>query len=233
MKRSAGYMTPKSPVTRSYATKRSRTPARGRRRAKGTGVVSFPFYGFPTKLKVRHKYVDTVNLSGTAGALVAYQFRCNGMYDPDYTGTGHQPLYFDQLTGIYNHYTVTKAWLRITVLPTSTSPMLFNVFQNDDITITPSTLEARTEQTTGKTVSVIPGTSTRPIYLKYDAYKTFGGSLLANDNLQGSASADPTEQSIWSCTLQSPDLTVATKATIFVEILYEAIWDELKDVAGS
>jgi hypothetical protein len=61
-------------------------------------------------MKRTFNYTDTVTLSSTSGALVQKQFRLNSLFDPDLTGTGHQPRYFDQLcggAGPYSKYRVT------------------------------------------------------------------------------------------------------------------------------
>lgn len=58
-----------------------------------------PDYGYPDKLVTNLRYVDTVNLTGGAGVVGANVFRMNGLFDPDYSGVGHQPYYFDQLCG--------------------------------------------------------------------------------------------------------------------------------------
>jgi hypothetical protein len=41
-------------------------------------------------------------------------FRLNSLYDPDYTGAGHQPYFFDQIAGIYNRYRVNACTVDIT-----------------------------------------------------------------------------------------------------------------------
>jgi hypothetical protein len=38
-------------------------------------------------------------------------FRVNGLYDPDQTGTGAQPVYFDQWMALYNRYRVLGMWI--------------------------------------------------------------------------------------------------------------------------
>lgn len=62
----------------------------------------------PMRLKM--KYTDGVLLSTTTGIGVAtYAFRCNSLFDPDQTGTGHQPYRFDQLAAIFQRYRVLKS----------------------------------------------------------------------------------------------------------------------------
>lgn len=67
----------------------------------------------PDRLYVTLKYNDRIVLNQTTSGSVAFHgFRLNGLHDPDYTGVGHQPLYYDQLVnslegnGLYHKYRV-------------------------------------------------------------------------------------------------------------------------------
>lgn len=45
------------------------------------------------------------------------QFRLNSLYDPDYTGVGDQPKYFDQMSLIYLRYIVYKVDVTLQFAP--------------------------------------------------------------------------------------------------------------------
>lgn len=47
------------------------------------------------------------------GLLGSYVFQLNGLYDPNITGAGHQPLGFDQLMLMYEHGTVIGAQAKV------------------------------------------------------------------------------------------------------------------------
>lgn len=57
---------------------------------------------------MKHVYVDNYKLDNTGGTTVAatQQFRLNSLYDPDFTNTGHQPYYYDQIAALYAEYCV-------------------------------------------------------------------------------------------------------------------------------
>ncbi len=84
------------------------------------------------------RYVDTISIdSGTT--IASHVFAANGLFDPDITGTGHQPLMFDEYTLLYNRYRVISSKCKVTPVGTTTSnliPGLYGVFGDHDVTLT-------------------------------------------------------------------------------------------------
>lgn len=195
-----------------------------------------PKTGFPKQLRIRHRYVDNITLVSTTGALASQSFRCNGMFDPDYTSTGHQPLYFDQLSAIYNHFTVlnSKITVKFYTVTSAVVPMSVAMFINDDATVTPSGPAAQAEQSSAR-FGMVPGGANQQLTLtsKWSATQAFGPGALSDPNLQGNSAGDPTEQQLWSIQARSADL--ASTQTLYAQVLieYDAVWQELKDIAGS
>lgn len=240
MKRSATIpLTQQTTITRSgtsrtYGSKRSRATTSSRKPTYQTAsMVRFSGYGFPEKLQVKHRYFEYTALAAAAGSKQVSQYRCNGMYDPNHSGTGHQPLYFDQLAAVYDHFTVLRSYLKLTVSTSSSNPQQVVVYINDDTTVTPSSIETCAEQSTAKYCVISNATASKTFYIPWDAKRTFGGSILANDNLQGTAAADPVEQSLFTIAAQAVDVAQPTSVLMNVEIVYTAVWDELKDIASS
>nr|UOF80369.1 capsid protein [Cressdnaviricota sp.] len=64
--------------------------------------------GVPTHLFTKLKYSDIYSLTGTT-APTQQVWRINSLHDPDLTGTGHQPYYYDQLTAMWDAYRVYGA----------------------------------------------------------------------------------------------------------------------------
>lgn len=57
----------------------------------------------------------TPDTLGSGGSNVWF-FSANSLFDPDVTGTGHQPMYFDNYSAIYNRYKVNWAQITVTVI---------------------------------------------------------------------------------------------------------------------
>lgn len=65
----------------------------------------------PPSICTRHRYVERLTLSnenttGITGSEIA--FRLGSLYDPNFSGAGHQPWGFDQMAAIYQQYQVYK-----------------------------------------------------------------------------------------------------------------------------
>lgn len=193
--------------------------------------------GFPKKMMMTHRYDEIITLVSTTGVMTAVNFAANGMYDPNITGTGHQPLYFDQMGAIYDHYCVIGSKVEFTVIPAtnSTVPIKFAAFVNDDTSTTPNTPEAISEESLAKSILLLPQNSTVPHKrtLKWSARKMFGKGVLANTSLQGTTSANPSELSVYTFVLQAADAASTVTAYIDVRVTYIAIWKELADIGQS
>lgn len=72
--------------------------------------------GFPETYRTTLVYNEGITIDPAAGGTAYYSFNANSLYDPNYTGTGHQPLYYDNLTAIYGRWRVRKCYITVTVL---------------------------------------------------------------------------------------------------------------------
>jgi len=79
-------------------------------RRSDTRPIGFPF---PSTSRVHLRYVDVVPLVSTVGAMAKFSYYTNGLYDPQVSVGGHQPMGWDQGIGYYNNAVVLKS--RITV----------------------------------------------------------------------------------------------------------------------
>lgn len=194
--------------------------------------------GLPQKVMVKHKYVETFNSSLTAGQLKAFAWRANGMYAPSLLTGGHQPMYFDQYSALYNHFCVigSKALITISHISEADNPHTFRIcaFLDDNNTLSATSLDGVAEATQARRSKHVVAEQGTPTYVKstFSAKRVFGGSILGNKALTGTAAADPTELSYHVLAMEAtPTLTANFVCT--VEIEYIAIWTELKEVAQS
>lgn len=89
-------------------------------------------------------FVTDISLNPTPSTLGApfnniYQFSGNNLYDPNTTGIGHQPMYFDNLMLVYQRYRVNFAQICVTVVnhavnTTTTPNYAYKLFISRDAT---------------------------------------------------------------------------------------------------
>lgn len=119
------------PYKKKYNKKRA--PRRGRkypryRSPNMQGHVS----GMPLTRTAHMRYCEQLTLQSTFGTLTNHRFRANGIFDPDQTGGGHQPMGHDQWAELYNHYVVIGAKINVTAtLRGSTDKMAVGIFLDD------------------------------------------------------------------------------------------------------
>lgn len=81
---------------------------------------------FKDNLTTMFPYVDNKLISFASGVPTIQVYRLNSLYDPDYTGVGSQPMYFDNLLGAnsgtapYNNYKVISVKYRFDITNANT-----------------------------------------------------------------------------------------------------------------
>lgn len=154
-------------------------------------------------------YYDTFTVSTGAGSAGTYIFSTNGAYDPNITGTGHQPMAFDQLMLSFEHYVVTRSKLTVSFKATSTT----------NTTCVAISLNASTTPVTAYSTLLENGIIVKDrlgMYPYEGAVKSlsmpcnvarFGDvtDLLDNPYYEGSVASNPTEQSYYHVSAWNPD----------------------------
>jgi len=205
---------------------------KGSKTPKRVYVVKSLSYPFPKIYECTMRYDSVVARAITAGAYQNYLFCCNGLFDPDLTGTGTSVLYFAQLAAIYDHYTVISS--TITVEPTAgntNTNTVIALYQDDDTSV-PTTLQTALQRPGSTSVTNNFAISKCPkLYSSWSAASTFGNTQPWTDpDLQGTLTANPTEQTVF--VISAEDQVPATFALLYnVKITYYVRWEELKTIS--
>lgn len=172
--------------------KRYAKKKRGSYRRKKAVIRKSPM---PTKFVTKMRYCERFTVDPTTGGLAAaYVFRANGLYDPNMTGTGHQPRGFDQLMAMYDHFVVLGSKITVT----------FNLWNTEayNCVVGICLKDQATTQADANNYLEAGDNSYRAISTKTGQAtitKTFNNkflgrsSPLSDPQLKGSTTADPTE----------------------------------------
>lgn len=189
--------------------------------------------GFPPTMLFTHRYHEQIVGQSVSTGITTYKFSTNGLYDPNITGTGHQPLYFDQLDLIYNHYRVlaSKITWRVIGIASNAVGVRCCAYVDDDNSAPPS-FAAIVEHRTGQVKYLNPDPSSQVIFQQRWTIDEYFPRQKFDDALKGSAAANPTEQSYYTLAISSDGVDTVS-VSFLVEIEYFTEWSELKTTAQS
>ncbi len=189
-------------------------------------------FGFPDRLLTRLRYFDTVGLTSTTGSLAHHVFRVNSTFDPDQTGTGHQPLYRDVYAGVYDFYAVVSARAIIQFVNPTTSSFFVSVTVEDDAT-PPTTATSLAEKSHGQSFLLTPLTgskSTCEFIVPWSCAKYLNIDPFSSYAYKAAVGANPVELSYIAVSAATTDSSTATIA-FSIKLEQEVLWSELSTQA--
>jgi len=221
------------------ATKRARLwPKAMSKKKKKTSVTELtviPRGPFPRRLRNTVVYEDTISISMASGTSTPFRCALNGLYDPNISGVGHQPMYFDQLMGIYKHYHVISSKTTISPASVSANQYMYVFHESDDSTVVYSAYNA--ERPGAVTLCGMGAyLSGKTLVYRYSSFKTFGKESITDPELQGNATANPSELSYGHLTvIPIPASGTPTETIPFrIRMEFYVEWSELyTDLNGS
>lgn len=177
---------------------------------------------FPARTTKKLRYATSASLSCSAvGVVTGRVYSANGLFDPDVTGVGHQPMGFDQMMLSYDHYYVTASKIEVLFKNISATTINVAIRTDADTVITSSadtllesgmllteTLEAKSTYGSAKRLqSAI-------------SIRKFQGvdDVLDVVELRGTVAANPVEGSFFHVVCWDPTLN---GGTVSVEVVME------------
>jgi hypothetical protein len=182
--------------------------------------------------KTTFSYIDYISINPGTGTPDTFQFSCNGLFAPSITSAGHQPRGYDQIKGLFDHYTVVASTIKITFSALGTQsasfPVVCGVLVSDDNTVETDQILACENRKSSWTV--LPANDeSRTLYMDFDSKKYFGLSW-KDDSYKGSINANPADQAFYQVFCQPISAVDPQPINAVVEIIYHAVWTEPANV---
>lgn len=187
-------------------------------------------------------YEQDYKLSHATGAKQDYFFFANSLFDPNSTGTGHQPMGFDQMMLFYEHYCVTRAKLLVEFINDDAAAKVGVYLSPDAVSSTDVSKAIENGLIKTKVIDsdvAAGGTGQRVTRMEIDVDiakylgKRSAQDLIDDSECRGSATASPTEGVYFGVT--GWGFPVANQMTVFfaVTIAFDAWFIEPRKLASS
>lgn len=226
--------------------RRKYAPRRRFKRRYKRSLYSLPLTGFAKSKIVKLRYAEEFTLDAGLGGIVSYVFTANGMYDPNITGTGHQPSGFDQNMLFYDHYTVVGSKCRAKFFDANGAngiPAYFDILLTDNGS-TAGTFSNAAELIESRFAhgSSMKAIGTERNYNGVSPWRTVNFSakkffrkkaLIGASQYRGDAGSNPSEQAFFEVTAASIAANNPDPMTMLVVIDYIAVLTEPKNIASS
>lgn len=181
-------------------------------------------FGFPKKIITILRYAEFQQTTSTSGGINTYIYRMNGPFDPDLTGSGHQPLYWDQFTPVYQNYRVLGSKINVEWSPQTPDDGSYGPFV---VGITGSTSSSSlgtlysTRMEMNDSVHDFMGTEegNRSLWLNYSPERSLGRPA-GDDTVGALVTTTPTQQyfaHVWMADVRG----TATSSVVFHRVMIE------------
>ena len=162
-------------------------------------------------------YVETVQYSDPNA--IHHEWNANSINDPNRSGTGHQPMYFDQYISVYQRWLVYASTVKMEIVNLSAGSL--GVVMIPASILTPiNDIGKLQEQNYSRSILVANfGDNKGRLSLSMTTRK-IRGETVSDDDFSGSLQNPPSRQWFWITTLQNADPTVPVLATIKYSFTY-------------
>ncbi len=192
----------------------------------------------PDIFHVRLKYVSNNTLVTAAATTLGHVFTMNGLFDPDVTGAGAQPLGFDQWMAFYAKYRVISSSITVRANNLRTvEPVMLNLVPSRDSALLTDVSEiAEQPYSTKKIMSPRAGGNDTVRLNNHLSIAKFAGIRSVNYDTQysGNSSTNPDRPFFWQVYFTVVDgVGLEINATFQTEIVYTVELYNRNPLSGS
>lgn len=191
-----------------------------------TGMV-----GLPDSVRVALKYSQIVAFTGSA-APAAQTFAINSLFDPDFSGTGHQPSFFDFWSSAYSRYCVLGASAILWIENETTTNTGANfACCYSDVNVSAQNTEFITESNRSKSGVVGPAGSmnVKKVVMPAITMAQLMGqpAVEPDDNMYAAVSASPTDPGYMVFRVSASDSASTITVRVKFTILFDAVFKDV------
>ena len=187
----------------------------------------------PFRRRAKLTYHESSALSITTGSgpgvAGTYVFTANGLFDPNFTGAGHQPLGFDQWMVMYDHYTVHSCTISVIWATSAVGPLMVSISRSASSTGITDVI--RLVENGNINYQMLPVGAVQTVYSKQEMSMDMAKFVGVDDvfdmsELRGTSAANPAENAYFHLSVWSPFVVTQLTATATVVLEFDATFTE-------
>lgn len=191
---------------------------------------------FAQRYITKMKYCEAVNIASTGPQV--YRWNLNSVFDPNRSGTGHQPYGHDSLTPIYNRYRVISCSYVISGVDTAGRYIQIAALPaNEEATISSLTVSEIRENPRARYITQAPNASLKMLKGYVSLPSLMGrnkAQYMADDRFQATAGSSPSEAAVLNVFAQDlADGLNTINTTLNLTLTYTVEWFDVKQLGQS
>jgi hypothetical protein len=192
--------------------------------------------GYPPSVTIRLRYSELLQFA----ASVPYKidaWRGNSCFDPNYSGGGHQPHYFDQYSAIYAKYKVFASSMKVSIINVSATSAIKCILIPLTEVMTGTTWESYAELPAARESAIIPVASRYPAIVsgRRSTKQVLGlrPGQVNDEDYSAATSANPASIWYWNFVAMSTDWDTSLQYHATIKLTYDVTFYERIDVPVS
>jgi len=204
------------------------------------GNQYYPRFNY-APMPIQHRSILTYTseqktVGGAIGGVVGivHEYALNGLYDPDLSGVGHQPMGFDQLSAMWKRYRVWKVDFKIRCFAPTTAAFLVAQVNNSQVpsgTVAGQTYSTLNERTNCAT-KIFYFDDDRTVYGSFTMNEIEGHSI-QDENYTGGDTGNPGNLAKLVIGCGDTDGLNSAGFKYFVELVYHVQWHNRQTLTQS
>lgn len=185
---------------------------------------------------VKMKYSETITASALYG-LTLYRYNLNSIYDPNLTGTGHQPYGHDTFQSLYNRYRVINCHYSISAVSAAGATIAFCALPSNESFGGLTNMSEWREKPRCRYAIQTPGAAIKKVSGNVYIPSLMGrtkNQYMADDRYQSEFGASPAEAAVLNIAAQSYSEGVSDSNVYFnIQLVYTVECFDVKTLAQS
>jgi len=179
--------------------------------------------------RVQMIYADFYTINIAISGIGGHVFAANGLYDPDITGSGHQPSGFDEYKNIYSRLTVLNSQIKVVMTGENQEPktgrngITWGIsFLTEKNVIASDCREYIENGETVWTKNMYGETDPKTLTARVNLSKALGMNVMDRPEFDNTTTSNPGAANYWHVWIESDDGDIGN-VNFTVEIRYDVL----------